>query len=343
MDKKKRELILSTYYNPETGYSGVEKMYQRLHKQGVTRANIKSILDQQEIVQVNKKKIGKPGSFVAPYPLYQFQVDLIYLENTHLNKASYGLTCIDIFTRRGDVELMSRRDTPNVLKAMKAILKRMGNPEHIYSDEGSEFISTEFKNYFKDNNIEQVLTLAHAPFVERFNRTIKELLHKYLQATKSKTIVNVLPKVLSNYNNSYHKYIGMTPNEVNKSNEMDVLERMLTKAHIKRHPQISVGDTVRVRLKKKQFEKSYHPRYSKTIYTVTKKDGNSYKVDGLNRSYLRSFIQKVQNYENPDVAPDNEGSREAQLKAIRKLRSSTKADVKESEPVARRTRSSNKN
>ena len=55
-----------------------------------------------------------------------------------------------------------------------------------------------------DNNIEIIFTLGHAPMVERFNRTLKELLNKYLQSTNSKTITNVLPKILNNYNSSYH-------------------------------------------------------------------------------------------------------------------------------------------
>ena len=55
----------------------------------------------------------------------------------------------------------------------------------------------------KENKIEVIFSLTHAPMVERLNRTIKELLEKYLQATGTKTITNVLPKIIKNYNNSY--------------------------------------------------------------------------------------------------------------------------------------------
>ena len=48
---------------------------------------------------------------VASYHLIQNTniIDLIYLENKHLNKASYGLVCIDIFSKKGDVELMKKK------------------------------------------------------------------------------------------------------------------------------------------------------------------------------------------------------------------------------------------
>ena len=248
---------------------------------------------------------------------------------------------IDIFSRKADIELLKRRDSPNVIEAMKKILKRMGSPEYILSDEGSEFISTQFKKLLKDNDIEQILHISHAPFAERLNRTIKEKLAMYLQATNTKTIVNALPKILNNYNNSPHKGInGLSPNEVNKDNEADVLEYMLTKKHIKTHPKLNVGDKVRVRLKEKGFStKGYHPKYSRTTYEIESIDGMKYKVKGLDRIYLRAFIKQVQSYEeNPEVFADLAGTREGQLKAIKKLRKTTHEAQEEVAPVATRTR-----
>jgi transposase InsO family protein len=76
----------------------------------------------------------------------------------------------------------------------------MGTPEIIYCDEGSEFTNHKFKELMKDNNIQIIYTLTHAPVVERFNRTLKMMLEKYMQVSKSKTIINVLPKIIKNYN-----------------------------------------------------------------------------------------------------------------------------------------------
>src|ERR1700678_1404186 len=170
------EIIRKVFYDPEKGFSGVEKTYKTIKKMGyhIKREEIAKFLKKQEVVQINQKNYGKQGSFVPPYPLFEFQIDLIYLEDKYLNKhASYGLVCIDTFSKKGDVELMKRKSAPQVTEAMEKILKRMGKPEYVYCDEGTEFNNALFKKLMNDNKIEIIFTLGHAPMVERFNRTLK--------------------------------------------------------------------------------------------------------------------------------------------------------------------------
>jgi len=176
---------------------------------------------------------------------------------------------------------------------MEKLIKRMGTPEIIFSDEGSEFDNAEFRKLLSKYKIDQVMTLGHATIVERFNRTIKELLYKYLLSTNTKTITVVLPKILNNYNNSYHRSIGMSPNDVNEETQEQAFENILSHATKKIRETISVGDSVRVRLKRKSFDKGYKPKYSKQIYKVDRIDGRFYIIHGLNRKYLRAYIEKV--------------------------------------------------
>lgn len=342
------EIIRKVYYDPLTGFSGINKTFQILKKQGhkISRKEIQKFIKKQQIAQTSKKNIGKSGSFIPPHPLYEFQIDLIYLENTHLNKASYGLVCIDTFTKLGDVELMKRKSAPEVTKAMGEILKRMGVPKFIYCDEGSEFNNDEFKQLMKDNNIEIIFTLTHAPMVERLNRTLKELLYKYLQSTETKTITNVLPKIVQNYNNSYHSTIRMAPNEVNESNQAQVYNNIVKRATIKIREPIHVGDKVRVQLKKKSFTKGYKPKFSKEVYTIDAKEGKYYMINALNRKYLRAFLQKVGEVEVGISPIDLEGTQEGFLKELATLpidpESVVRKEMLEKErelnPIASRTR-----
>ena len=319
MSKTNEEIIREVYYDPLTGFSGVNKTFQTLKKQGhkVSRKEIQKFIKKQQIAQINKKNIGKSGSFIPPHPLYEFQIDLIYLENKNLNKASYGLVCIDTFTKKGDVELIKRKSAPEVTNAMREILKRMGIPKYVYCDEGKEFDNELFLNLMKENKIEVIFSLTHAPMVERLNRTIKELLEKYLQATGTKTITNVLPKIIKNYNNSYHTTIKMAPNEVNENNQAEVYNNILQKATIKLREPINVGDRVRVQLKSKTFQKGYKPKFSKEIYTVDSKEGKYYIINSLNRKYLRAFLQKVSGDVEVGISPvDLEGTKEGFLKEL---------------------------
>ncbi len=203
----KTELIRKAYYNPEEGFVGIEKLYRKLKSHGISRNDISRFLVKQEVYQLNRKNNTKAASWIPRYPKQEFQIDLIYLDDAHLNRASYGLCCIDAFTKKADVELMKKRTADETVDAMAQVMKRMGVPHMFYCDEGSEFNNAEFKKLCKKLKIELVFTIRHAPIVERFNRTIKEMLSKYLQSTNSKTITNVLPKIVHNYNNSFHTTI----------------------------------------------------------------------------------------------------------------------------------------
>eukprot|EP00732_Lithocolla_globosa_P001718 Lithocolla_globosa_v1_NODE_925_length_3076_cov_153.246938.p1 type:complete len:340 gc:universal NODE_925_length_3076_cov_153.246938:2869-1850(-) len=334
------ELISNTFYDPISGYVGSKKLYERLKDKGVTLKEIKEWLANQEVVQVNTKSSGPLGSFIPNYPLQQFQIDLVYIENKGLNKASYALTCIDTFSKMADVELMRNKTMDETVRAMKEIFRGMGIPEQIYCDEGSEFNNYKFRALCKENEIELILTLKHATFIERFNRTLKEMISKYLQATKSKTITNILPKVVKNYNSSYHSTIEMAPDQVNKKNEHEVYNNILEKATIKNRPILRVGDKVRVQLKSKSFQKGYSPKWSKTIHTVEKKDGRYYIVNDDKRKYLRAYLQKVHEANAPTIDADLQGTREGYLKALAK-KPRTRSYVEE-EPLKRVTRSQTK-
>lgn len=319
-NKSVHDIITDTYYDPRIGFVGVEKLFKTLHEShpNITRKDIKEVLDKQEIVQTSRKNVGKQGSFVPPYARYEYQIDLIYLDDKHLNQAKYGLVCIDTFSKIGDIELMKLKNDVSVVQAMTVILARMGVPEFIYSDEGSEFTCNKFKKLMSDNKIQIIYSLSHAPMVERLNRTIKEMLAKYLQSTNTKTITNALPMILHNYNNSYHKTIKMKPVDVTFENEEVVYQNILNVATVKNRPKIDIGDDVRVRIKERGFVKGYKPKFSKTIHKVIEKQGRYYIIDGLDRKYMRAYIQKVGEVEYNTREAELENTNEGRLKEMSK-------------------------
>ena len=334
----KNKLIHDTIYDPEKGFTGPMKIYQRLKNLGIKYNDIVNFMQKQSLYQTNKK-ITKYGSFIPEYPRQQYQIDLIYLENTHLNKARYGLTCIDTFTKIGDCELMKRRNEIETLEAFKKILKRMGQPSQIYHDEGSEFVNKKFKTYCNKNDIKQLTTLRHAPFVETFNKTLKSMLYKYLQASESKTIVNVLPKIINNYNNSYHTAVEMTPVEASMpENFFKARLNIMKKANKIKRPWLKIGDKVRILLKQKTFDKKYKVQWSKNVYNIENIDPPYFILDGLKRKYLRAHLQKINEYEKVKIDPLLEGTREGHLRKIAKNKSDKAPIVLENKKSIAQTR-----
>ena len=81
--------------------------------------------------------------------------------------------------------------------------------------------------------------------VERFNRTLAELLQKWRIATGKYDWYKVLPDIVDNYNNTFHGTIKATPSSVFNKNEIPQI-------HIKKiiH-KFNVGDQVRIKIEKR--------------------------------------------------------------------------------------------
>ena len=63
---------------------------------------------------------------------------------------------------------------------------------------------------------------AKASIVERFNRTLKSKLYRYFTATNTLKHVDVLPKLVNQYNRTYHRSIKTTPAKVTTSKAKEV-------------------------------------------------------------------------------------------------------------------------
>lgn len=108
-------IIREAYYDPLVGFVGMNKLYHKLKSYGITREQINDFLQKQEVYQTTKKNNQSRNSFIPRYPLQEFQIDLIYIDNPHLNQSKYGFCCIDVFTKKADIQLMSRKQNPKLL------------------------------------------------------------------------------------------------------------------------------------------------------------------------------------------------------------------------------------
>ena len=86
------------------------------------------------------------------------------------------------------------------------------------------------QQFFKDNNVKIYHTNSHlkAVVIERFNRSLRELMMKEFVKNNNTIWYNILPKLIKIYNNRYHSTIKMKPVEVNKNNEKYIKENIYT-------------------------------------------------------------------------------------------------------------------
>lgn len=298
------KLIKDTYYNPDSGFVGYNKLYQKLKDKGVSRQEIKYVLERQDVHQQTKKNNQPMKSFVPRFPKQEYQMDLIFFEHTNIHRDKYGLSVIDIFTKKADIQLLKNKNSNTVLEAIKKAFEKLGGkPKSVFVDEGTEFVNKQFFDWMEEQNIQVIVTYSHATFVERFNRTIKEMMEKYLQSHKVKDVASVTQKLVDNYNNSYHSVIGMAPNQVNDDNMHIVQMNIIKHSEIGKQKELKVGDKVRRRLKDKKLRKGYKAKWSDAVYVVDKIEKPYYYLKDDDRGYLRGHLQllkDVQYYKNEE-------------------------------------------
>jgi len=258
---------------------------------GYTIKNIKEYLDSLETTQTSKSQYSKV-SYVAEGQREQYQIDLVYMPSNWFNhNYKYLLTCVDVFSKKGDIIPLKDRNQDTVTDAFTKILSHMGIPKTIYSDQGSEFKNETFQNLLDKHKIQIIFALGHAPFVEVFNKTIKTKLIKYMSLHDTKNWSEFLPQVLEAYNNTKHSATGVAPNEVSSKNELQVAMKLRKHAKLGNYPDLGAGDQVRLPIVHKTHQ-GYKQQWTDDLHTVEKSYHNGvYMVDG--DLYPRKELQLV--------------------------------------------------
>ena len=275
---------LQNLYNDESlGLTTEKKLYDYLKSNGetgYTLSKIKEFLKSLEVNQVLTKRRGDI-SFVAEGPLEQFQIDLIYMPKSWFNNGfKYIFACVDVFSKKADMIPLKDREQSTTTKAFEKILDNIGIPKTIYSDQGSEFKNNTFQKLLDKHNIQIIFALGHAPFVESFNKTMKNRMMKYMKLKNTDNWSKIMGPVLDAYNNNPHSITKIAPNKVNKENEIQVKMNINKRAKLKsNYPKLEVGDNVRVPVINK-VHKGYKDSFSMEIHKVDNVNRGLYTVDG---------------------------------------------------------------
>ena len=224
----------------------------------------------------------------------------------------YMLNVIDIFSKYAWSIPLKDKKGNSVLDGFKHIVKESERiPKHIWVDKGKEFYNKLMNEWLKENNIIRYSTHGEhkSVVVERFNRTLKEIMWKRFTAENTRNWIDMLDKLLHSYNNDrIHSTIGMTPAEASlKKNEQEVLQNTLSKTrnipNIK--AKFKVGDQVRISRIKGLFEKGYLPNWSEALYIIDEVQKTvpvTYKIkDSLGRIINGSFYNEELQKSNQEV------------------------------------------
>ena len=173
-------------------------------------------------------------------------------------------------------------------------------PDYLWTDKEPAFFSKEMLKYFEDNNVSIYYTNSQleAVNIERFNRSLRELMMKEFVKNNNTIWYNILPKLIKSYNNRYHSTIIMKPIEVNKSNERHIKQISYTYDKTNKIPKYKINDLVRISLKRRDiFDKpTGNIKWSEElfkIYDINISDVIMYKLKDMNDEIIEgSFYEK---------------------------------------------------
>ncbi|RWR98948.1 hypothetical protein B4U79_13692 [Dinothrombium tinctorium] len=217
----------------------------------------------------------------------RWQADLMDLSRfeKYNNKFKYILVCIDILSRYAFGEPLKEKTGENIIKAFKKIFKSR-KPKILTTDQGREFNNKKVKNFLKEKDIKYMTTTTDdtkCAVIERFIRTLKEKIWKYLNYKNSYRYIDNVQNFISAYNKSIHRILKMKPSDVTQENEKEAFHNLY--AHIR--PNVSEktkffeDSLVRIAKKKEKYEKGADPNFTEEIFKI-------YKVNrGNTRPYYK--------------------------------------------------------
>ena len=313
------KLLEILFYSPNTQFTSIKSLHDQVKKRGITYNEVKEFVQKQEATQLFKrqKKIKHYFPIVSKHKYEIMQTDIIDISDiaSANEKYNYLLVCIDIVSRLAYVVPMKNKESRTVNEAIEEIIE-LTAPITIQCDNGKEFDNHSFKKMMKERGIDiQFIDVGdhkRLGIVDRFVRTLREKINKYMAMFNTTKYIDVLPKIISNYNSSYHSGIKKVPNDVEEDDEdvIKVTNRKYNKAKLE-EIKFNIGDSVRYILNRKQFEKGTLAKWSKTVHKIISNTEHTYTLDNgkLFKYYEIQKVNDVEKLERPVKDPTREQMR----------------------------------
>lgn len=306
------EKLKKVYYDLKhpAGYASARKLAKAT---GINEKTVKAWLKKQSTYTLHRqaRKTYPTRRYIVHDIDEQWQADLadVSLLAKDNRRYRYWLTVIDIFSRFAMVRPLRSKRGDEVATAFEDIFKEGRIPKRIQTDQGKEFENRHVRALFDKHNIElfSVKSAYKAALVERFNRTLKHKVWRYMTASNQRSWLPILQDAVHAYNHSVHRSIKRKPAEVHQGDVADMREAMRKDKRPQGKDNIRIGDSVRISKVKSVFDKGYLPNWTEELFTVAdiqrKYNPITYKLkDASGETIEGSFYH----YEIQPVTPPDE-------------------------------------
>ena len=186
----------------------------------------------------------------------------------YIKNYKFIFTIIDNHTKYAWAIPLKDKSGKSTTTALKSLIeKEKRKPHKIWSDRGKEFYNQTFLHYLNEQNIQIYSTNSDlkAVFVERFNRTLLDLIKEPMYIEGKACWLNHLDAAMEKYKNRVHGTLKMTPFEANNQ-PIDPPTFVIEP----KQPKFQVGDYVRVPDQRKLYSKGYTTNWNRELFKIHK-------------------------------------------------------------------------
>jgi hypothetical protein len=130
--------LINNIYDDPAGYGSITSTFKEAFQtyKAITLNYVKQWFKSN--LEATKQVKGS-NSFVAPYPYYEYQLDLMFFSDLNKQKTQQfeqGMLCIDIFTNYAVVVPIKTKQEGDIAAGILECMEKMGKtPEIIYTDD----------------------------------------------------------------------------------------------------------------------------------------------------------------------------------------------------------------
>ena len=328
--------LTELYNDPQTGLKSAAKFWDYIKTKyaGIRKREVYNFVNNHETAQIQKPvrqaKTNRPIVIKKPNNLWQADLIDVSKYAGQNNNVHYLLCVVDVFSKFAYVEPIKNKEDSTVANAFDKIFT-FDKPRTLQTDNGKEFANRQLAQVCREHGVRHITSQPYNPrsngAVERFNKTFKHLMAKFMVHYNKKHYVSALPDLVANYNNTVHSTTKYTPADASEAENkpeivseiydriVDRAEKSVDKTNILNAQlgSLHIGDYVRLAnitnkevRKNKAFRKGYDKQWSHEIYRIGAIDypHKSYmpvvyyifdpvKQDLLRRKFFRDQLQLV--------------------------------------------------
>src|SRR5277367_180100 len=274
------ETLKKLYYDPTkpTAFGGARRLHRGTKKIKLDR--VKKWLQGERTYTLHKPPPPKfPRNRVLAYDrneLWEADLAQMLTEAPVNDNYKYILTVIDVLTKFAYAIPLKNKTPEEIIRGFTLVFtEAQDHPKLMHTDKGGEFLGHRVQNFLKQRNVKHYVTQNEdikASVVERFNRTLKDLMYRYFTYKNSKRYVDILPKLLHSYNNSWHRSIRMRPADVTTKEKIAQAYKNLyphSSPSAKAPTNHKVGDHVRLLFKEDKFTRGFKPHWTEEVFVIS--------------------------------------------------------------------------